>query len=74
MVLPVGTLISVGIAYLVLLLVCQPFLGKPGKSIYNWIFIVGIVGASAWLIFTWVQKCVPELDPTESRRLKKQAV
>ncbi|WP_455376900.1 hypothetical protein [Petrachloros mirabilis] len=74
MVVPVATLISVTIAYLVLFLVCQPFLGKTGKSIYNWIFIIGIVGTSVWLILTWVQKCVPELVPAEPRRLKKQAV
>ena len=73
MVIPVATLITVAIAYLVLLLVCQPFLGKTGKSFYNWSFIVGIVGASAWLIFTWVQKCAPELVATEPRRIRKQA-
>lgn len=73
MILPVVTLVTVVIAYLVLLFVCQPFLGKTGRAIYNWVFVIGIVGVSAWLIITWVQKCAPEVVATESRRLRKQA-
>jgi hypothetical protein len=71
--LPVTTLIIAGIAYGVLLYICDPFLSKAGKKIYNWIFIIGIVSASAWVIFTWVQKCAPQVAATESRRLRKQA-
>ncbi|HEY5627015.1 MAG TPA: hypothetical protein VIR79_03655 [Nitrospira sp.] len=73
LVLPVATLLIVAVAYAVLLYVCGPFLGKTGKSIYNWMFIIGIVSASVWLIFTWVQKCVPQVAAAESRRLRKQA-
>ena len=73
LILPVTTLIIVAVAYGVLLYVCHPFLNKAGKGIYNWIFIVGIVSASAWLILTWVQKCAPQVTAEESRRLRKQA-
>jgi len=73
LILPVTTLMIVAVAYGVLLYVCHPFLSKAGKGIYNWIFIVGIVSTSAWLIFTWVQKCVPQVTAEESRRLRKLA-
>jgi hypothetical protein len=73
LILPVTTLMIVAVAYGVLLYVCHPFLSKAGKGIYNWIFIVGIVSTSAWLIFTWVQKCAPQVTAEESRRLRKQA-
>jgi hypothetical protein len=73
LILPVTTLMIVAVAYGVLLYVCHPFLSKAGKGIYNWIFIVGIVSISAWLIFTWVQKCAPQVTAEESRRLRKQA-
>ena len=73
MILPVTTLLIVGVAYGVLLYICQPFLNKTAKGIYNWMFIVGIVGASAWIIFTWVQRCVPHVTAADSRRLRKQA-
>lgn len=73
LILPGVTLITITLGYGVLLYVCQPFLGKFGKSIYNWLFIVGIVGASGWFILTWVQKCVPEVVAVEPRRTKKLA-
>jgi len=73
LILPVTTLMIVAVAYGVLLYVCHPFLSKAGKGIYNWIFIVGIVSTSAWLIFTWVQKCAPQVTAEDSRRLRKQA-
>jgi hypothetical protein len=71
--LPVVTLMMVAVAYGVLLYVCDPFLGKAGRRIYNWIFIIGIVSASVWVIFSWVQKCAPQAAASESRRLRKQA-
>ena len=73
LILPVVTLTMVGISYGVLLYVCEPFMTKSVKTIYNWIFITGIVGASAWLIMTWVQKCAPLVASMESRRLRKAA-
>jgi hypothetical protein len=73
LILPVTTLAIAAIAYNVLLYVCDPFLGKAGKGIYNWMFIIGIVATSAWLIATWVRKCAPQVAAVESRRLRKQA-
>ncbi|WP_455243261.1 hypothetical protein [Petrachloros mirabilis] len=73
LILPGVTLITITLGYGVLLYVCQPFLGKFGKSVYNWLFIIGIVGASGWFIWTWVQKCVPEVVEAEPRRPKKLA-
>ncbi len=73
LVLPVVTLLMTALAYGVLLYVCEPFLGKAGKGVYNWIFVIGIVSASVWLILTWVQKCAPHAAVAGSRRVKKQA-
>lgn len=73
LVLPVTTLVTVILAYGVLLLVGGPFLTKSAKGMYNWMFIVGIVAAVAWLIVTWVRTCAPLVAATDSRRLKKAA-
>ena len=73
LILPVATLTMVAISYGVLLYVCEPFMSKSGKTIYNWIFIAGIVGAAVWLIMTWVQKCAPLVAAMESRRLRRAA-
>ena len=73
LILPGTTLVMVIVAYSVLLHVFEPFLGKDGKAIYNWCFILGIVASNVWLILTWVQKCAPQVAATESRRLRKQA-
>jgi hypothetical protein len=73
LILPVTTLAIVAISYGVLLYVCDPFFSKSGKGIYNWIFVIGIVASSAWLIVTWVRKCASQVAAVESRRLRKQA-
>jgi hypothetical protein len=73
LILPVTTLAIVAMSYGVLLYVCDPFFSKAGKGIYNWIFIIGIVASTAWLIVTWVRKCAPQVAAVESRRLRKQA-
>ncbi|MBA5865854.1 MAG: hypothetical protein GDA67_04045 [Nitrospira sp. CR1.3] len=73
LVLPVTTLVMVGLAYGVLLYACEPFLSKSGKEIYNWIFVTGIIASCAWLILTWVQKCAPQVAAMDSRRLRKVA-
>ncbi|HJT21011.1 MAG TPA: hypothetical protein VJ746_11105, partial [Nitrospira sp.] len=57
LILPLFTLATVALAYVVLLLVCEPFLTKLGREIYNWVFVIGIVAGCVWLIATWVQKC-----------------
>lgn len=73
LILPVVTLAMVAIAYGVLLYVCEPFMSKSGKTVYNWFFIAGIVSASVWLIMTWVMKCAPQVAAMESRRLRRAA-
>jgi hypothetical protein len=73
LILPMTTLAIVALSYGVLLYVCDPFFSKTGKGIYNWIFIIGIVASTAWLIVTWVRKCAPQVAAVESRRLRKQA-
>ena len=73
LILPVTTLVIVGLAYDVLLYACEPFLSKSGKETYNWVFVVALIACCAWLIVTWVQKCAPQVAAMESRRLGKQA-
>ena len=72
-ILPVASLAAAGLAYRVLLFISEPYLGKAGKEMYNWVFVIGIIAACAWLIVTWVQKCAPQVSGSESRRLKKAA-
>lgn len=73
LILPVTTLMIVGLAYQVLLYACEPFLGKSGKETYNWVFIIALTICCGWLILTWVQKCAPQVTAMESRRLRKAA-
>lgn len=73
LILPVATLTMVAISYGVLLYICEPFMSKSGKTVYNWFFIAGIVAASVWLIMTWVMKCAPQVAAMESRRLRRAA-
>jgi len=73
LILPVTTLAIVAISYGVLLYVCDPFLSKSGKGIYNWIFIAAIVAGTVWLILSWVQKCAPLVAAMDSRKLRKAA-
>jgi hypothetical protein len=73
LILPVTTLVIVGLAYQVLLYACEPFLGKGGKDVYNWVFVVGLIACCVWLIMTWLQKCVPQVASMETRRLRKAA-
>jgi len=73
LILPVTTLVIVGLAYDVLLYACEPFLSKSGKETYNWVFVVALIACCAWMIVTWVQKCAPQVAAMESRRLRKQA-
>ncbi len=73
LVVPCVTLLAITIAYGVLLFALDPFLGKVGKAIYNWVFIVAIVADSIWLIYSWVWKCAPLVAAMESRKLHKSA-
>ncbi len=49
---PLATLIVVSAGYQVLLLLVGPFLNETATTIYNWIFVLGIVGAALWLAVT----------------------
>lgn len=73
LIVPLATLLAITIAYGVLLFALEPFLGKLGKAIYNWVFIVAIVADSIWLILSWVWKCAPLVAAMESRKLRKAA-
>src|SRR4026207_2403956 len=73
LILPVTTLVPGGLASQVLLYACEPFLGKGGKDVYNWVFVVGLIASCVWLIMTWLQKCVPQVASMETRRLRKAA-
>jgi hypothetical protein len=73
LILPVTALVIAGVAYGVLLYVCEPFLGKSGREIYNWAFVIGLIACCGWLIVTWMQKCAPQVSATEARRLRKVA-
>jgi len=57
----------------VLLLAMDPFLGKSGKALYNWVFIIAIVIDCIWLILSWVWKCAPLVAAMESRKIRKAA-
>ena len=52
-IIPLITLVVVSSGYKVLWLLVGPFLGSTGKTIYNWAFVVGIVGAALWLAVAW---------------------
>lgn len=73
LILPVAALGLVVVAYGVLFLVCGPFLNKFARGIYNWMFIVGIVAAIAWLIFTWVRTSASLVAAATTRRFRKAA-
>ena len=73
LILPITTLFIVGLAYQVLLYVCEPFLGRSGKDVYNWVFVVGLMGSCIWLVMTWLQKCASQVASMDARRLRKAA-
>lgn len=72
-VVPLATLVSLGIWYGLLLCVLEPFLGKAGKGIYNWMFITMIVGNGVWLIVSWIKKCAPLVASTGTQKIRKAA-
>ena len=73
LILPGTTVVIVGLAYNVLLYACAPFLGKGGKDLYNWAFVVGLIASCIWLIVAWLQKCAPQVVSMDTRRMKKAA-
>ena len=74
-VLPLAALLVIAAGYMVLLLPLAPFLGKTGKTVYNWFFISTIIASSAWLIVGWVKKCAPLVEEAqeEPKKLRKAA-
>ena len=73
LILPLTTLVMVGVAYQVLLYACEPFLARGGKDLYNWIFVVGLIASCIWLLMTWLQKCASQVASMDGRRLRKAA-
>ena len=71
LILPLATLLAIAMAYGVFLFALDPFLGKSGRVMYNWVFIAAIVADSIWLILSWVWKCAPLVTAMESRKLRK---
>jgi hypothetical protein len=73
LVVPLATLLAIAMAYGVLLFALDPYMGKLGKAMYNWVFIAAIVADCIWLILSWVWKCAPLVAAMETRKLRKAA-
>lgn len=65
-IMPLTTLIVVTASHPVCGQVLNPFLGKTGKGAYNWLFVIGIVGAALWLVISWFRKSAPLLQAWEA--------
>lgn len=52
---PVAAVLVVSIGYGVLWLLLGPFLDPTSRTIYNWVFVLGIVATALWLVLTGVQ-------------------
>ena len=50
LVVPLVTLVVLSACYKVLLLLLTPFLNRTAMTGYNWLFVLGIIGAAFWLI------------------------
>ena len=64
-IMPLTTLIVVTASHPVCGQVLNPFLGKTGKGVYNWLFVIGIVSAALWLVLSWFMKSAPRLQAWE---------
>lgn len=60
---PLVTLIVIIVGHRVLLLLVGPFLGETGRTVYNWLFVLGSAGAALWLVLagyrsseTWIEE------------------
>lgn len=56
LVIPLVTLVVVPCAYGVLLLVLRPFIDGTLQSIYNWVFVLGIIAAAGWFALSLFQQ------------------
>ncbi|ADE11290.1 zinc ribbon domain-containing protein [Sideroxydans lithotrophicus] len=50
LILPTVSLVAVALAYSVMLLLLKPVMDAALHNIYNWTFIVGILGCAGWLV------------------------
>lgn len=55
-------------------LVLNPFLGKTGKGVYNWLFVIGIVSAALWVVIAWYAKAAPLLQKLEESPRDSSAI
>lgn len=60
-VLPLATVIIVPATHPVLLLVLGGLLGADLRKIYDWLFILGTLGAAVWLVLALYQRLEPLL-------------
>jgi hypothetical protein len=65
-VLPLATVIIVPAAQPVLLLVLGGLLGPDLRKIYDWLFILGTLGAAVWLVLALYQRLEPLLESLRS--------
>jgi len=65
LVLPLATLIVVGSAHPVMLLIVAPLMNRTVRQIFDWIFIAGIVGSAAWLLYSMFNGPVSEQNSSE---------
>jgi len=65
MILPMTTLIVITAGHPVCGQVLSPFLGKTGRNIYNWLFIIAIVAAALWVVVSWYTKAALMLQIEE---------
>lgn len=61
-VVPLATVIIVPAAQPVLLLVLGGLLGPDLRKIYDWLFILGTLGAAVWLVLSLYQRLEPLLE------------
>ena len=66
---PLVTLIVVTGAYSVLLSILRPFLDASTRNLYNWIFVLCIVGSAVWLAIALFHHSEPLVDLFRRRRL-----
>ena len=64
-IMPLTALIVVTASHPVCGQILNPFLGKTGKGVYNWLFVIGIVSAALWLVLSWFRKAAPLLQAWE---------
>lgn len=70
-VLALVTLIVTASAYVVLINFSAPFLGEVVRTILNWLFIIGILAAAVWLVWTLFQNSEAVLEAIGKARRSK---